>query len=159
MEVTVSAVAPELAVTVDDSPVVAVEVSEAPAITVEVVALGGGAGAAGALTFSGVAGENLSGHHAVYVASDGLVYLADPGDLASAAIGVTTGAAAEGDTVTVATAGRVNGFSGLVPGSVYWLNAAGDVLEDVPGSGFVQDLGTAIDAQTMVIRVGAPFVI
>lgn len=94
---------------------------------------------------------------AVYVTVAGVVARADASAVGtSPTIGLASALPAPG-IVTVRYAGQLAGFGGLVPGSVYYLGAAGGLLTtpvDLPGY-VVQRVGVAATATILVLNVGA----
>lgn len=91
-----------------------------------------------------IAGENIGGHRAVTVGADGKAYLASPVEpQAQAVLGVTTGAAAAGASVTVQCAGVLSEASwAWAPGPV-WLSADGVLTQVVPTVGAAVHIGIA----------------
>lgn len=130
------------------------------------ISLGGGgggtpgpAGPAGSSgnTVSGLAGEALSGHRAVYFNASGQVFLASAAGVnASAAAGITVGSAAQGATVSVVLFGPVVEPSwAWVPGAV-WLGASGLLTQVAPTVGTLVRIGTALSATSISV---APVVV
>ncbi len=96
--------------------------------------------------FSAVAGETLGGTRAVYVAADGKAYYADPSaSTAKLLLGVTTGAAALGASVTIQTEGVLTeaSWSWSATGSV-WLTTTGQLTQTVPATGFLVQVGVPV---------------
>lgn len=115
-------------------------------------------GALTANTHSYTAGETVSGDQIVYVAS-GEVFKADSATTpAGAVVGMTRQAATAGNPVLVLTSGRVTGLVGLTPGANYFLGSAGAIATTPPASGLLQSVGVALDASTLVLQLGQPFV-
>lgn len=56
----------------------------------------------------------------------------------------------------VLTHGVATVFTGLVPGTVYYLGNAGALLAAPPGAGIRQAIGVALSATEMLISVGLP---
>lgn len=117
----------------------------------------GTGGGGSRLEVTGTAAQALSGHRAVYRRSDGLIDYADAGNLAhrNAAIGITTGAASSGATVTVVMAGEMTegSWSWAAPGLIF-LGANGALTQSVPatpGSQFLAVLGYALSSTTVYI--------
>lgn len=110
-------------------------------------------GAASAIAL--VAGEALGGHRAVYVASDGSARHASASLPAQAVAlaGITTGAAALGETASVQTAGRIVEPSWTwTPGPVY-LGESGLLTQTPPTTGAVKEIGVALAATELLIRI------
>jgi hypothetical protein len=108
-----------------------------------------------------IAGENLSGHRIAYL-KDGKVWLADKADKTNAGriIGMTLGAVIEGDIVTVRKIGKIsNPGWGLTPNTLYFLHSNGEISASIPTSGFVQNIGAAIDQDTLEIRITIPILL
>jgi hypothetical protein len=98
------------------------------------------------------AGEALSGHRAVLLTA-GEAFYADHATLTHAgrAIGVTTGAAALGDTVTIQTLGiLIEPTWTWTEGPVY-LGAQGALTQTPPATGFVQIIGVATTATALFV--------
>jgi len=72
-------------------------------------------------------------------------------------IGMATAAIAQGDTGTVQQSGAItNQAWSLSPGLPYFLVSGGNISVNVPSSGFVQRIGTAKDATTLIVNMGEP---
>ncbi len=106
------------------------------------------------------AGESLGARKAVYQSqSDGFWYLANA-TLAQTStqpvmMGFTVDAIAIGVTGTVRVIGQMNGFTGLVIGSRYYVSTtSGGITTTAPT--FARTLGAAHNATTMNIYPGAP---
>jgi hypothetical protein len=97
----------------------------------------------------------LGGHRAVALDASGtLIYAAS--DLGIPAIGVIRDAVASGADVAVYRAGRVGGFTGLVPGSVYYLASTGLLTLTPAGSGVLQPLGIAASTTEFLVDPDYP---
>jgi len=138
------------------------QVVEFPDTTVEVITAGlvgpqgpqGIAGPSGGATIEMAAGENLSGHRAV-VSSGGLAMYADSAIAAhqNRVIGVTANSTTAGSVVNVVMSGQLNGLFGLTPDMPIYLANNGALTQTVPASGFIQQLGTAITADSMSVNI------
>jgi hypothetical protein len=125
--------------------------------TVEVVTAGlvgpqgpqGVAGPAGGATIEMTAGENLGGRRAV-VSSSGLAMYADSAIAAhqNRVIGITAGS-----VVNVVMSGQLFGLFGLTPDMPIYLSNSGTLTQTVPATGFIQQLGTAITADSMSVNI------
>lgn len=109
------------------------------------------------LGISLTAGEAISAGEFVYVAGDGMVYIADNSSEATAAV-----AFAESSVSAMASglflAGGLNAsMSGLTPGETYALSTAGGVttLDLLPTSSgtIIQVLGTALTVSSMLVDI------
>lgn len=113
----------------------------------------GATGDAASPTITRLAGEDLGGHRAVKIAIDGSALYANPADMDVEAIcGVTTGAASDGETVDIQTAGEMTepGWA-WTPGGVIYLAASGVLTQVLPTSGSVFRMGTALGTNTMLV--------
>jgi len=104
-----------------------------------------------------VAGENLGS--STFVAIDPATGLAVRADAVAGLVarGYTRGAVNSGDPVQLRSSPFLNGFAGLVPGSVYFLGVAGGLALIPPTTtGVMQRLGTASAADTLTVALGEP---
>jgi hypothetical protein len=106
------------------------------------------------------AAANLSGHRAVKLSAPGAVY-ADSHTVADAGrtIGITTGAAANGTSVTVQTAGPLTESSwSWTPAAPIYVGANGALTQTVPavgnGARFSQRVGYAVTPTEMFVDLG-----
>lgn len=105
-----------------------------------------------------IAGESLSSGSFIWVDPvTGKAFRANA-SAGRVARGYTRESALTGDSVQLRTAQVLNGFSGLLPGVVYFLSAvtAGAITTATPSSGFVQRLGIASASDTLVVGLGEP---
>jgi hypothetical protein len=104
-----------------------------------------------------IAPVDLGGHRVI--TSDG--GYADNTDLSEVgeAIGFTTGAAVQGDLVTIASSGELGGFSGLIPCLPIYLSVVGTITQIPPVIGFVQKLGMAISPTKIMIHFSDPIIL
>ena len=115
------------------------------------------------LNFPGVSSTTITAGQVVYVKSDGELGLADA-DVASyaqaPALGFACTDAVDGDTISVATNGRVEGLSGLTVGKpVYLSTTAGAVTSTLPTGDaydYQQAVGFALSASVLVIALQNP---
>jgi len=138
------------------------QIVEFPDRIVEVVTAGlvgpqgpqGIAGPAGGATIEMVAGENLGGRRAV-ISSGGLAIYADSTvpEHQNRVIGITSNAVTTGGIVNVVMSGQLNGLFGLTPDIPVYLANNGMLTQTVPASGFIQQLGTAITADSMSVNI------
>lgn len=108
------------------------------------VGMPGRDGADGAGILEVIAGEPIGGHRIVAIAADDLARLADPASAAAdLPTGMTLGAAAAGEPVTIQSAGYVTepGWS-WVPGAVF-LGADGIPTQALPTSGAIFQIGVS----------------
>jgi hypothetical protein len=115
------------------------------------------------LNIDAVRSTTITAGQAVYIKSDGELALADANATsygAAPCVGFAFTDAVDGDVITVATRGFVEGLSGLTVGQVVYLSAtAGAVTSTKPiGSSYnyQQVVGFATSATQMVISVDLP---
>lgn len=134
-----------------------------------VVQLGAEQGLAGAPGPAGGAGAEytaaaaLSGHQAIALDSAGqAIYAsADNPAHALAVAGISLGAAALGDPITVVSAGLVE-HSGWAwaPGELVYLGTGGALVQtEAPGAVFLQVLGQALSATRVLVALQPPIVL
>lgn len=98
---------------------------------------------------------DIGGHRAVAIDGSGeLIYASS--DLQIPAVGIVRDAVMSGNEVAVYRGGRVGGFTGLVPGSVYYLSTTGLLSLTPPSSGILQPLGTAASATEFLVDPDYP---
>ena len=106
------------------------------------------------------AGDTLSGHRAVY--SDGVVVRYASADNLSSAercVGITTQSAVTGSTVLVRRSGLlVEPTWSWAPGPVF-LGLTGALTQVPPTSGVSLQVGVALDATTLDVRVDTPIIL
>lgn len=110
----------------------------------------------GASSLTKIAGENLSGHRAVCVKSDGKVYYADSSDIATKGVlGVTQNAVSANENVTVMTYGQLSNVGGwsFTAGNPVFVTSNGQISSTVSGTAYVCAVGLAISADTINIEV------
>jgi len=71
-------------------------------------------------------------------------------------IGMTSGATTSGVSAPIVTSGVLNGFTGLTIGDTYFLGTSGNITNITPISGFIQQIGTAITTELLVINIQQP---
>lgn len=106
------------------------------------------------------AGANLSGHRAIRV-SAGLAYVCDGATAAHAGrcIGVSTGAAAQGDATLIQTIGVLTEPSwSWIEGPVF-VGADGILTQSLAGLAFIQQVGVAVSSTTVDINPQLPILI
>lgn len=106
----------------------------------------GAPGSAGAQVLSLPAAQNLSGHRLVVATPTGAAY-AEPGNPAhaDALLGLTTGAALQGDTASIQAAGELTEPSWTwTPGLPLYVVAGGQLSHTPPATGWVQLIATAL---------------
>lgn len=104
-----------------------------------------------------VAGEILGGHKAIWLAPDGLAYLASASnpEAVGRVLGVTTGAVLQGESVAVRNAGAVAG-AGLPPGLTLWLGEEGALVPSPPTSGLHQQIALSQPDGSIQVALGPP---
>lgn len=116
-----------------------------------------GADAEGVTVTGGTGGVNA--FQVVFATTDGTVQAANASETSHCGrvIGITEAAIAEGASGTARQSGVItNPAWSLLPGRVYFLAAGGNISVNVPASGFIQQIGTAKDATTLIINMGEP---
>lgn len=112
-------------------------------------------GPAGGSVITAQAGQNLSSGRAV-VSEDGDIFYFDPTneDHAGRLYGITKTSGLSGQDVQVQIAGQFNETGlGLTPDLVVYAGANGVLTHTPPATGLVQEIGPAIDANTLVINI------
>lgn len=136
-----------------DNPTALVLADKSPPITV-LAGVQGPKGVSGSSSFQLTAGANLGGNRVV----TGAAAYADNTDLTSIgrAIGVTQGAAVEGDSVSIAATGELDGFSGLTVNQPVYLSVNGTITQTLPVVGYIQRVGVAISGTKISINFSDP---
>lgn len=109
-----------------------------------------------------VADGALGGHRIVRATTAGKVGYVDPSDpdQAHAALGLTTGAVADGALASVQFAGPITEPSwAWTPNLPVFVGAAGVPTQTPPSSGFHATVGVAVSATSMVIQLKSPIVL
>lgn len=109
-------------------------------------------GSGGPQTVFYTAGEDISGHRVVRV-SGSTAYYADSGTPShiNTVVGISTGAAASGNTVTVQVSGELTEPSWTwSPGAVF-LGVSGQLTQTPPATGLFLKLGKAMTPTTLLI--------
>lgn len=149
-------------VTATNGPVVSVAVTETPVPIIATALQQGPAGAqgpqgpSGVVMFTGIAGENLSGHRVVTVDGSGqYVYCSDIYGLA-----LTTGAALAGDSVELQAMGEIEEPSwAWTPKAPVYQTGLGQLTQSVPTSGFIREVGIALTATKILLTFQSPIAI
>ena len=104
----------------------------------------------------------LGGHRVVRATTEGKVGYVDPSDPAQAhaAIGLTMGAAADGEEIEVQFSGEISepGWA-WVAGLPVFAGANGVPTQTPPAAGFQAVIGVAISATAMFIQIKSPIVL
>ncbi|MBS3025576.1 hypothetical protein [Acidiphilium multivorum] len=115
----------------------------------------------GADVFLATAAVTISGQLAVAASSGGVVP-ADSGTvaIAGAVMGIAATAAIAGGSLEVQAAGQME-FGGWAwtPGAPVYVGPAGVLTQTPPAAGFLQIVGVAQDATTLVIALGDPIIL
>lgn len=133
-------------------------VADTSPVVVQVGAQGvpGPPGGDGSTDIQKIAGEALGGHRAVVLNGSGQAIYADRSTPSHAhkMLGITTGAASSGASVTIRTRGEIT------EGSWAWtldlpifLGTSGQLTQTAPASGFVARIGFPINATTIYIDI------
>jgi len=121
---------------------------------------GAGGGVSNVMEY--VADGALGGHRIVRATTAGKVGYVDPSDpdQAHAALGLTTGAVADGALASVQFAGPISEPSwAWAPNLPVFVGAAGVPTQTPPSSGFHATVGVAVSATSMVIQLKSPIVL
>lgn len=104
------------------------------------------------------AGEVISLHSVVMMSTDGMVYVADSSDLThmDKILGVAITNQVAGGSVSVVTIGTIDGFSGLIVGTEYFVSSGGALTITPPTTGFTQVMGIATSATEFLVKMGMP---
>lgn len=107
-----------------------------------------------------IAGAVLSGHRALYSDGAAVRYAsADDPSSAERCVGISLQAAAPGGEVLVRRAGLlIEATWTWTPGPVF-LAAGGVMSQTAPDSGVLLQLGIALDATTLDVRIGTPILL
>lgn len=111
----------------------------------------------GAFSALGTAGEIINGGRVVFLAADGLIYMADNTVLAEAeaAVGVSMNAAALGAPVEIATTGSiVDSLSSLTPGQRVYFDNLGMLVQPAPAVGNHRSVGVAKTTTSILVNLG-----
>lgn len=104
------------------------------------------------------AAEAIGGHRVVSTDAAGEAVYTDPATAASVAraVGLSVGAAAAGASLRVRTAGALTESSwAWTPGPVY-AGASGVPTQTVPATGHILQIGVAVSATKLVVRLEKP---
>lgn len=107
------------------------------------------------------AGEVLNGYRVCYLGADGRCYLASNLDLAtiSKSLLMTRQSALEDDEVECVLSGKVkNQGWGLTPGARYFLTTGGQISITPASSGYLYEIGTAENTDTLIINFTRPVI-
>ncbi len=110
----------------------------------------------GRTTFIAISGEYIQAYKVVIIRSDGKVYINNPADISTyqRVVGFAAYSVASGLPVTVIASGNltVPGW-GLAKGSIYYTTSLGSISTIVPTSGISQQIGIALDSDTLSIDI------
>jgi hypothetical protein len=110
-----------------------------------------------------VSGTNLSGHRAISTNSSGEAIYADNSttELASAAIGITTGASTTGSIIYAITNGGtiVEPSWSWTPQLPIFLGTSGLLTQTAPTIGAILQLGIALSATKMIVDIKMPIIL
>lgn len=148
---------PTIAVTLDNDTIAVELSSDVIAVTLPQGAQGeaGPTGPASGAVVTYPAGQNLSSGRVVIIEGGEAVYF-QPSDNTHAgrAFGVTTTSALTGADVDIQTAGvATDAAFAFTADSTLFSSANGLVVDTMPGGGTVQQVGTSISADTMLISI------
>ena len=106
-----------------------------------------------------IAGETIQGHSVVVSGTDGLIYKVDNTDVSNygRVLGITDKAYIVSSLMDVISSGVVSDPSfNFNPGSPLFFNSTGQITETPPTTGFLQNIGHAIDATHIIIELKTP---
>lgn len=100
----------------------------------------------------GILGENVSNGNALMVKSDGKIYKADATTQANcdAFVGIATADGVAGERAVYISIGFKNDYTGLTPGTVYYLTNIPGVIGTSPGS-YTRKVAIALNSTTLMI--------
>lgn len=101
------------------------------------------------------AGENLSGHRAVYVGADNRFWVADPAEdfCVDMICGITTGSSVAGEDAFIRFTGELVDPSFSFEAGPVWLGINGTLTQTRPTSGNLVLLGNAAGPNTLQVRI------
>lgn len=104
-----------------------------------------------------IAGESLGGNRVLTLSAGQAVYASNlNNNHLGRVIGLSTTAVVSGASVEVIQQGELNGFSGLVQDTKYYLGDNGVLVDSAPSSGFIQQIGVASSSTKLLINIQAP---
>ena len=112
-------------------------------------------------TITPAAAIALGGHRVIVLNGDGEAIYADHSIVAHAgrAIGITTGAAEEGELVTVQTGGDITEPSWTWDTELpIFLSTNGQLTQTAPNTGFTQQIAVPVTATRILIDLQTPFI-
>ncbi len=114
-------------------------------------------GLSGAGLIELTAGMDVGGNRVV----TGSAEYADNTDLSTIGriIGITVGAALSGSLVNIMANGELDGFYGLTVNEPVYLSTNGTITQALPTAGYLQKLGVAISATSILINISNPWVL
>lgn len=145
----------------DEGPIITIEQVPEISVTVDGAYQGGSAAQSGsaAQTVQKIAGANLSGHRIVATVSSSEVDYASASDPTTMhrIVGMTTGAALLGDTVTVLLSGHVieSSWNWDLSLPVY-LGENGLLTQSAPASGYILQVGRPASPTEMIFEIQLP---
>lgn len=107
------------------------------------------------------AGEVLNGYRVCYLGADGRVYLASNLDITtiSKSLIMTRQSALEDEDVECVLSGKVYNQSwGLTAGARYFLTTGGQISTSPATSGYLYEVGTAENSNTLIINFTRPII-
>ena len=106
-----------------------------------------------------VAAVDLGGHRVIAANADGEGVYADQSDNTALAVqGISVGAAVAGDSCVVVRGGALAyPASGLTPDLQIFLGASGLMTQTPPATGWLKQVGFAIDADTISVEFGPAY--
>ncbi len=101
-----------------------------------------------------IAGENIGSNLAVRL-HNGQIFLASQNisTHANKVIGITSTSAQQNNPISVQTTGQLNGLFGLIADEPIFLSINGILTQNIPTTGFIQQVGIAITSTTMFISI------
>ena len=92
---------------------------------------------------------------AVYVSASGQVRQARADDVAKSRVTGFIASKPTATTCTVASDGKLGGFSNLTPGDTYYLSDTPGEVTNTPGTAVAVEVGEALDSSSLLIRLDA----
>lgn len=110
----------------------------------------------GLVTLDGTAGENLSGHRAVYLSQGSFFYAdKDSEEKMMSVAGVTTGAVLSGGNIQAISLGVISepSWTWTYPAPVF-IGNNGQLVQARPTVGFLVQIGSAFSPDSILVKIG-----
>ena len=151
---------PDIIVSEDSTIVVSTLTGETTILTSQTQGPPGRDGTSGGSSVLVTAGTNLSGHIGVKLVSSNAFPITNS-DLTTVnrLVGVTKTSATTNTPVELVLAGELDGFSGLIPDTVLYLQGNSTITSTYPTTGYVQQVGIAISSTKALINIQPPIIL